>query len=149
MVVFLRWWLIFWLSVAAAVAAGWLGFYDYLWKADTSHLSWACLALYALMTVFIGQLTCRSRRGNQAFAAHLPLCWYAAASLMALGLIGTLVGILAIPSAIAGGLTDPARVLTRAAEGLSTASLTTIVGLACSMLLRLQLINLQYLLDES
>lgn len=144
MIVFLRWWLVFWLSVFAGVAGGALGFYPYLWRADASYLSWVCLALYALMTVFVGQLTCRARHGDQGFRKHLPLCWYVAACLMALGLIGTLVGILIIPEAIRSGLTDPAKVLERAADALSTAGLTTIVGLACSLALRLQLINLQY-----
>lgn len=148
MIVFLRWWLIFWLSVFAAVGAGALGFFPYLWRSDASYLSWACLGVYALMTAFVGQLTCRARKGDHGFLAHLPLCWFAANSLMALGLIGTLVGFLIIPEAISHGLTDPAKVLGQAAVGLSTAALTTIVGLACSILLKLQIINLQYLAHE-
>lgn len=146
MVIFLRWWLVFWLSIVAAVVAGFLGFFQYLWRSDASYLSWACLALYALMTVFVGQLHNGARLGDLRFKRHLPLCWYAAACLMALGLIGTLVGILIIPEAIRAGMTDPAKVLSRSADALSTAGLTTIVGLSCSLLLRLQLINLQYYL---
>ena len=144
MVVFLRWWLVFWLSVVAAIAAGFFGFFPYLWKADASYLSWACFALYALMTCFVGQLTYRGWR-RKAFIQHLPLCWFSANALMTLGLIGTLAGFLMIPEAIAGGLTDPAKVLSKAAMGLSTAGLTTIVGIVCSALLKLQLINLEYL----
>lgn len=147
MTVFLRWWLLFWLSIAGAVTAGALGFYPYLWRSDASYLSWACLAIYALMTAFVGQLTSQARRRGMA-VSHLPFCWFAANALMALGLIGTLVGFLIIPEAISQGLTDPAKVLTRAAVGLSTAALTTIVGLSCSMLLKLQLINLQYLVRD-
>ena len=146
MVVFLRWWLIFWMSVAAAAAAGALGFFQYLWRSDASYLSWGCLAIYLLMTGFVGQLTQQSRRGAQEFQQHLPVCWFVSNALLSLGLIGTLVGFLLIPEAIKGGLTDPEKVLMQAADGLSTAGLTTIVGLVCSMLLKLQLLNLQYLL---
>lgn len=149
MIIFLRWWLVLWLSVAGAVAAGALGFFPYLWRSDSSYLSWACMALYALMTGFVGQLTYRARLGQRASVVqHLALCWFVANALMTLGLIGTLAGFLIIPEAISGGLTDPAKVLARAAQGLSTAGLTTIVGIVCSALLKLQLINLEYLFPE-
>ena len=149
MIVFLRWWLVFWLSVVGAVVAGFLGFYPYLWRSDSSYLSWACFALYGLMTVFVGQLTYQARLGvRYPVTQHLPLCWFTANALMTLGLIGTLAGFLIIPEAISGGLTDPAKVLSRAAQGLSTAGLTTIVGIVCSSLLKLQLVNLEYLLPD-
>lgn len=144
MVVFLRWWLIFWLSVGAALTAGALGFFPYLWRGDASYLSWACLGLYALMTAFMGQLTHRARNGCDV-REHLPLCAAMVGNLTKLGLIGTLAGFMMIPAAIKAGMSDPATVLSLAADGLSTAGLTTIVGLVCSILLHLQVINLRYL----
>lgn len=152
MIVFLRWWLVFWLSVFAGVAAGAIGFYPYLWRSDASYISWACLGLYGLMTAFVGQQTCRSRKGDQSFRAHLPVCWFAANALLALGMIGTLVGFMLLLQSLSGmGATpDMQKVLGSMMVGFSTAGLTTIVGLSCSLLLKLQLINLQYLLrDES
>lgn len=146
MIVFLRWWLVFWLSVAGAVAAGFLGFFPYLWRADASYLSWACLALYALMTAFVGQLSHGARRGNQGFAQHLPLCWFAANTLLGLGMIGTLIGFMLLLQSMTGLGANPdvQKLLQAMMLGFSTAGLTTIVGLACSLLLKLQLINLQY-----
>ena len=150
MIVFLRWWLIFWLSVAGAVVAGFLGFFPYLWKSDASYLSWACMGLYALMTVFVGQLTRQARYRNQRFAEHLPLCWFAANTLLGLGMIGTLIGFMLLLQSISGvgASPDMQKILGAMMLGFSTAGLTTIVGLACSLLLKLQLINLQYQLDE-
>lgn len=150
MVVFLRWWLIFWLSVGAALTAGALGFFPYLWHGDASYLSWACFAVYVLMTCFVGQLTCRARRGSQAFAEHLPLCWFAANTLLALGMIGTLIGFMLLLQSIQGIGANPdmQKIMGAMVVGFSTAGLTTIVGLACSLLLKLQLINLQYLLRD-
>lgn len=144
MIAFLRWWLLFWLSVGGAVAAWALGFYSYLWISDASYLSWACLGLYALMTAFIGQITYRARFGCDV-REHLPLCTAMVGNLTKIGLIGTLCGFMMIPAAIKAGIGDPAKVLSLAADGLSTAGLTTIVGLVCSMLLHLQVINLRYL----
>jgi len=150
MVVFLRWWLIFWLSVAAALTAGALGFYPYLWRSDASWLSWACFAVYALMTCFVGQLTRQARRGSQAFAEHLPLCWFAANTLLGLGMIGTLIGFMLLLQSIhgVGANPDMQKILAAMMVGFSTAGLTTIVGLTCSLLLKLQLINLQYQLRD-
>jgi hypothetical protein len=146
MIVFLRWWLVFWLSVASAVVAGFLGFFPYLWRNDASYLSWACLALYALMTAFVGQLTQGARRGGQGFAQHLPLCWFAANTLLGLGMIGTLIGFMLLLQSMVGIGANPdiQKLLQAMMLGFSTAGLTTIVGLACSLLLKLQLINLQY-----
>jgi hypothetical protein len=150
MVVFLRWWLIFWLSIGAAVGAGVLGFYPYLWHGDASFLSWACLGLYLLMTCFVGQLARQSRKGDQAFRQHLPICWFAANTLLGLGMIGTLVGFMLLLQSLQGVGANPdmQKVLGLMMVGFSTAGLTTIVGLACSLLLKLQLINLQYLLRD-
>lgn len=146
MIVFLRWWLLFWLSVAGAVAAGVLGFYPYLWRNDASYLSWTCLALYGLMTAFVGQLSYGARHGWQGFTQHLPLCWFAANTLLGLGMIGTLIGFMLLLQTMVGvGATpDVQKLLQAMMLGFSTAGLTTIVGLSCSLLLKLQLINLQY-----
>jgi hypothetical protein len=151
MIVFLRWWLILWLSIAAALAAGAFGFYPYLWRSDATFLSWASLAVYAVMTAFIGQLTHRARRGFlQKVTQHLPLCWFTANTLLSIGMVGTLVGFLLLLQSLAGVGPSPdmQKVLGHMTVGFSTAGLTTIVGLVCSMLLKLQLINLQYLLRD-
>lgn len=149
MTVFLRWWLIFWLSIAAAVGAGALGFYPYLWRSDASFLSWACMGLYVLMTAFVGQLTAQARR-SQHFCQHLPLCWFAANTLLGLGMIGTLIGFMMLLQSLqgVGASPDLQKILGAMMIGFSTAGLTTIVGLACSLLLKLQLINLQYQLRD-
>lgn len=150
MVIFLRWWLIFWLSVGAALTAGALGFFPYLWKSDATYLSWACLAIYALMTAFVGQLTRKSRAGSQDFQRHLPFCWFIANAMLSLGMIGTLIGFLMLlqSMALAGVNPDLQKILGLMTVGFSTAGLTTITGLVASMLLKLQLINLQYLLRD-
>ncbi len=150
MTVFLRWWLIFWLSVAAAAVAGALGFYSYLWRGDATYISSACLGLYALMTAFVGELTRGARRGSQAFRQHLPVCWFTANAMLGLGMIGTLAGFLLLLQAMSGAGANPdlQKLLGLMTVGFSTAGLTTIVGMACSLLLKLQLINLQYLLRD-
>lgn len=148
--VFLRWWLMFWLSVVAAVTAGVLGFYPYLWHSDATYLSWVCLAIYLLMTLFIGMLTQKSRAGCQEFREHLPLCWFVSNTLLSIGMVGTLIGFLLLLQSISGlGVSpDIPKVLSLMTLGFSTAGLTTIVGIVCSSLMKLQLINLQYLLED-
>lgn len=150
MTVFLRWWLLFWLSVVAAITAGALGFYPYLWQSDATYLSWVCLAIYSLMTLFIGHLTRTARSGCQDFQEHLPLCWFVSNTILSIGMVGTLIGFLMLLQSISGiiGTPDIPKVLSLMTLGFSTAGLTTIVGIICSSLMKLQLINLQYLLDD-
>ena len=155
MLTMLRWWFITCLTVAGLVAAGFFGFFPYLWKADVTKLSFISLALFATVNTFVGMLTYHAKDGDQLFTKHLPLCWFMCEFLMGLGMVGTLVGFLVMLNSAFGGTINLAdavgtqKILSSMAVGFATAGLTTLVGLGCSLILKLQLINLEYLEDKS
>jgi hypothetical protein len=120
-----------------------------------SKLSVATLAVFAVSNIFIGMLTFHARYGDQFFTKHLPLCWFSSELMLGLGMMGTLVGFLILlKSAFVGGSLNLAdavatqKVLAGMGVGFATAGLTTLVGLACSLITKLQLINLEYLLED-
>jgi hypothetical protein len=148
-----RWWFIACLTAAGLVVAGVFGAYQYIWAVDATKLSFVTLAVFAFATVFIGLLTWRARDGDQGFARHLAAAWFTSEFLMGLGMLGTLFGFLLLLQAAFGGQLDLSsaaaaqKVLASMATGFATAGVTTLVGLACSLLLKAQLINLEYQLD--
>jgi hypothetical protein len=136
------------------VTAGFLGFFPYLWRSDVTKLSFIALGIFTVMNVFVGLLCAHSRDGDQHFVKHLPFCWFMSEFLMGIGMAGTLIGFLVLLNSAFGGTINLAdavatqKILSSMAVGFATAGLTTLVGLSTSLLLKLQLTNLEYALDE-
>ena len=128
-----------------------------LWDADVSKISFLILTLYVGVSGFIGLITSRAER---AYAHHkkfidiyIPTCWHAASEMTVLGLIGTVIGFILLLGPTFQGLNlgDSAAsqmMIAKMAIGMSTALTTTLVGLVCAILTRLQLVNLDTIVDE-
>lgn len=154
MAALLRWWFLVCLTAAGAAVAGTMGLFHYTWAVDATKLSFAILGIFTAVTIFVGLLTFHARNGDQLFAKHLSFAWFTSEVLLGLGMTGTLIGFLILLQAAFGGqldLSSPAaaqKVLASMAVGFATAGVTTLYGLVTSLLLKAQLINLEYLLDE-
>ncbi len=145
----LRWWVIFSTIVAAAVACGALGLFNTLWVDDLSKLSFVTLTVFSGLTVYIGKLTAKwHKSGDKDVMKSLPACWYGAEALMGMGMMGTLLGFILMFQANVAHIDftniDTAKqILAQLTKGTTTAVVTTFVGLLCSLLTKLQLVNLE------
>lgn len=151
--IFFRWWLIFSLSVVGFLFTVSFGYAQMLPKLDQTYLSLVTLILFLISTIFVGLLSWKP--DIEILKRHLPLCWFSSELMLGLGMIGTLAGfMLMINGAFATGSLDMSNadnarlLLSNMAVGFSTAAVTTLVGLCCSLLLKLQLINLEYALPD-
>lgn len=143
---FLRWLLIMVPLTVVAIFAHFFGFYQSVYENDKSWISFTVLGLFALSSLWVGFQTKKmSLKGSQFLWMLSDMC-------LTLGMIGTIVGFLMM---LVGGFTiasgDVAGIqalLARFSVGLGTALYTTLVGLICSMLLKLQLFNLGYALGQ-
>jgi len=148
---FLRWWVMFCLSIVGLLFLSWNGVATILWEVDLSKLSLIILGLWAVAAIWIGVLTKQAVHGDVAPYKLKPL-WWLADAMQALGLIGTLLGIYWVFSGAFGAL-DPTQVdaikaaIGAIGGGLATALLTTLVGISSSQVTKLQLVNLEYLID--
>lgn len=145
----LKWWFIVACSAAALVLTGAMGMLTDLWKTDATKISFAVLALYTLVSLFIGHLTIKARRlaNHPRIREHVGACYFAADVMVDLGLLGTVIGFLmmlgtAFASIDLGNLAAAQAAMSKMAAGVSVALVTTLVGLTCSMLTRAQLANL-------
>lgn len=154
MLIVLRWWFIVCLTGAGAWIGLNLGLFEYIRSVDVTYLSFVTLALFTAMSLFVGVLSFQTRTGDKSFEKHLPLCWYTSDLMLGLGMIGTLIGFLLLLQGVFTGNIDlqntaaTQKLLASMGTGFATAGITTLVGLACSLIFRAQLINLEYALDE-
>lgn len=141
---FLRYWLIMSVSVLGAFFAYTEGIFIMLSEADATKISFVILAIYALYSVVIGYVSYR----RKDVETYLSVGWFISETMLALGMIGTVLGfILMLGGSMAeldiNDATKTTEVLGKMAAGMSTALYTTAVGLICSTLLKVKLVNLE------
>jgi len=147
MSMFLRWWLLFCTSCAALFTAYSFGFIDALIAKDITRLSFAILGVFFTGSMFVGWLTYKRSRGKSV-EAGINIGWFMTELLLALGMIGTVIGfILMLGGSFESlNISDTGSVktaLTDMAIGMSTALYTTLVGMVCSQILKVQLVNVE------
>lgn len=147
----LKWWFIFCASLAAVSVTGFLGLLNQLWFADVSKLSFAIIGLYFTYSAYVGYLTAQATHHCQVnfVKKNIKTGWFMSELMLGLGMIGTLVGFLILLNVSFANVdvSNTAAVKKLIADmslGFSTSSLTTLVGLICSFLLKLQLVNAEY-----
>lgn len=156
---FLRWSLMAVMMVVAGIMCGYVGYFESLYVMDASRISFVILAIFVLFTVYSGSLAWRAGdamdvlrstgdseyahsvlRGTLGRAEHV---WFGIALCEKLGLLGTLWGFLSVMMTGFQRMSsiDPQalkELLGGISIGVSTALLTTLVGLVCGLLLSVQ-----------
>lgn len=159
--VMLRWWLIFCLSLASLLFCHSLGLLEGLHRVDASYLGFVCIVLFFGASVWAGWTTWTVRQ-TMAYdllykktKSHISSLWLVQATLLDLGMVGTLIGFMLMLTGGAGiagfnleSVTDTQRALGTMAVAMSTAVVTTLVGLITSTVLKFQLVNLESLLSQ-
>lgn len=143
----LKWWFLFCASLIAFIGAGATGLLQGLWRVDQTKLSFVILAIYFIVSGFVGWLTILAADGRvNNLTQHLNSCDEASDLLMKLAIMGTTLGFyLMLSGAFGNGLAPTPAAIGEAAKGISTICLVTFVGVLCSSMLNQQLTNLRYL----
>jgi len=149
--VMLRWWFIAVAQLGGLAALFATGMVQKLWAVDVTKLSIVCLIALVSASGFIGWLTYQAqerRSVSKELLPHADTCWFISDMLMGLGMTGTVLGFLIMLNDAFTGDMAAQEVMLRAAPGLATICVTTAVGLVCSMLVKAQLVNLDYVLPR-
>ena len=161
---FLRWWFIVTLIGIGAFFAGRFGVFREINEKDITRLSFVIFAGFVFMSAWCGLKTFRlSSLLNKSFRGEGELSeseeqeldrisnleevgWFAAGTFTSVGMIGTVIGMIwALTGFIdvnISEVTSVQRLIRSMVFGVSTALYTTLVGLICSTLLKLQYFNL-------
>lgn len=148
---FLKWWLVFTLSVVGTIFAHYSGILREVWGKDASHLSFAIVVIYYVTSLICGiqlySLCKYSGNGScgkeiEAFEAKEQVGWFVSELCLNLGMLGTIIGFCMM---LAGfDALDISKqhtiqgLLSELGKSMATALYTTLVGLICGQLLKIQ-----------
>lgn len=151
----LRWWIVFLVVAIGAHIAILNGWVKKITDADPTGISWAIIAIFAVMTLYNGVLTANlERKGSNPKELQRKISngSIAATSCSRLGLIGTVVGFITQVASL--GALDATNVaglqsaIAHMSEGIGIALYTTLLGQLAALLLILQYHMLERAIEE-
>ena len=146
---FLKWWLITCAVLASSAVVHYFDMWTALWHLDQTKISFGILILFYGLTAHLGHQSYKLYKHRPLNFRTIEVSWFFAESMITLGLIGTVTGfIIMLGGAFAeldlSNIGQAKEVIRDMAAGMSTALTTTLVGLVCSIITKLQLMNLEY-----
>ncbi len=154
----LRWWLFISLTVVLTFAFYYFGLFAEVWDKDRTKLSFLIMAMFFFTSVHCGKETIKISRAldgniptneikNTDWRGNQEIGWFISDLVLTVGMIGTVSGfLLMLAGAFAGvDLGDEVamkEVLEKMSKGMSTALYTTLFGLICGGLLKIQYFSL-------
>ncbi len=153
--IFLEWWWFFCSMILVLFVAGTFNVFETLWYADQTKISFVILSLFTLVSFLCGwyswklnQLKINKLEIDEDIAKSYETGWFSSEICLTLGLIGTVSGfiLMLVGAFVDLNVADPNSVsesLKKMSLGMSTALYTTLVGLLCSVILKVQFFRLE------
>lgn len=137
---FLKWWILFALVIAGSILAIITGLFHRVNDADFTKISFLIYAIFIVFSIKCGFNTAKVKEDQAG--------WFVSDIMITMGMIGTVVGFIYMLSTCFGSIdtSQPQTMslaLSKMSTGMGTALYTTASGLVCSLLLKLQLFNLE------
>ena len=148
----LKWWLIFCLTLLGMCTCVYFNIHKDLYAADVTRLSFLIISIFTCTSIWIGIKTYKVGI-QQDYNQQSDVGWFVSESCLALGMVGTVTGFLimlgtAFENVDVTNSVTLQQALSDMATGMSTALWTTLVGLVCSLIIKVQLVNLEVELNE-
>ena len=148
----LKWWLIFCLTILGLCTCVYFNVHKDLYAADVTRLSFLIISIFICTSVWIGTKTYKVGV-QQDYDQKSDVGWFISESCLALGMVGTVTGFLimlgtAFENVDVSNAATLQQALSDMAIGMSTALWTTLVGLVSSLIIKVQLVNLEVALNE-
>lgn len=148
----LKWWLIYCSSILIAGISHYFGFTELLTNGDPTRIGFFILAMFFLASTYVGKQTYAFESKQEI--PDLKPQWFISQVFTTLGMIGTVIGFLLLLTQVFVDLDVSSHAslqnaLVKMTTGMGTALLTTLVGLVCSSLLKVQLLTLEYEIEHT
>ena len=148
----LKWWLIFCVTLLGLCTCIYFDIHKELYIADVTRLSFLIISIFICTSIWIGTKTYKVGI-LQDYDQKSDVGWFVLESCLALGMVGTVTGFLimlgtAFENVDVTNSVTLQQALSDMATGMSTALWTTLVGLVCSLIIKVQLVNLEVALNE-
>ena len=146
---FLKWWLTFTIIAICFAFCCYIGIIKSIYQKDASFLSVVTMAIFAASSVYIGKSIfdlCKKndpeRRDVEGSARSEEVGWFMSELCLNLGMLGTIVGFVMMLAGFDGLEISNQKsiqgLLSELGKSMATALYTTLVGLVCGQLLKLQ-----------
>ncbi len=148
----LKWWLIACLTMLGIGICVYFDLHINLYESDITKISYLIIIVFVCTSIWIGNKTYLVDR-LQDYNQRADVGWFVAESCLALGMVGTVTGFLimlgtAFSNIDVSNAATLQQALSDMAIGMSTALYTTLIGLVCSLIIKVQLVNLEVALNE-
>ena len=159
---FLRWWLFITGVVAAMIYMATQGLFVTVWQNDATKLSFLLLGLFTIMSAWCGYKTWTLSKfiDEGQDEPHLidrierlmEVGWFTSDLCLTIGMVGTVVGFIMMLSGFAtvniAEVQTVQLLIKKLGTGMSTSLYTTLAGLICGALLKIQYFNLNQAIDR-
>lgn len=151
---FIAWWVSILLLATGVFWAGYFGLIQAMWEADETYITSIIAVAFVVTNIYLGIAAYWA--GYPAvtyegwFRNRLQTTWFVSEQLMALGMLGTVIGlIMMLANNFVGGAGDMQNMLGGMWKSMGLALYTNAVGLVCSIVLKVQVYVVGYGVDES
>jgi len=140
----LKWWIQTALITFASLMIHQYGWWGFLYNADMTKISFVIIGVFLISSLSIGFISLKSTNWDH-IDRLTNYVWFGSEIMVTLGMIGTVAGFLIMLNTAFTGLdvNDIKNVqdaISDMAIGMSTALVTTLVGLVCSTIIKIQMI---------
>jgi len=160
---FLKWWLFLSITLLGTLGLGQQGYLHLLWEGDTTKLSFVLLSIFTVMSGWCGYKTWTLSRflDNGQTEEYLvekiehlmEVGWFTSDLCLSIGMMGTVIGFIMMLSGFTNidvkDMSTVQGLIKNLGVGMSTALYTTLTGLVCSALLKIQYFNLSQAIDKA
>lgn len=145
------WWASMLLTMTGLFWSYYLGFVTEVWVTDITMITSIILVMFFSATLFLGKglHDYRKKDDLQGLMKRSDLCWFVSEQMMALGMLGTVIGLIHMLATGFGDTTSLNDALPNMWKSMGLALYTNAVGIAFSIILKLQVYFVTYgLIDE-
>ena len=160
---FLKWWFFICVIMASILWLVFTGAFYALWTQDATKLSFVLLTIFSVMSGWCGYKTWTLSKflDNDQTEDYLvekiehliEVGWFTSDLCLSIGMMGTVIGFIMMLSGFANvgvsNMTTVQDLIKGLGTGMSTALYTTLTGLICSALLKIQYFNLSQAIDKA
>ena len=149
---FAAWWVSVLLIATGIFWAGYFGLIEKVWEADETMITSLIAILFVGCNVFLGAVSFDADRSPflSNTKKRLESVWFMSEQVMALGMLGTVIGlIMMLATGFVGVGGDMQALLSKMWAAMGLALYTNAVGLICSIVLKIQVYVIGYGLDET
>lgn len=153
---FLAWWISVLLIGTGVFWAYFFGLVQTVWEADETHITSLIAVVFVVCNLYLGVLAYKIDSpydwDTVSIKKRLETLWFMSEQMMALGMLGTVIGLIMMLSTTSVGSIDSSSmqgVLAGMWKAMGLALYTNAVGLVCSIALKLQVYFVGYSSDET